>query len=72
MIQWAEEAVQLMKKDLPANPDYHYSFRQVESNTLSMVRADGAFEIYHGGLRARTPMARPSSTTWITATTSAS
>lgn len=53
MIQWAEEAVQLMKRIFLRNPDYHYSFGKVESSTLSMVRADGAFEIYHGGLRLK-------------------
>jgi NAD-reducing hydrogenase large subunit len=55
MIAWGESAVQLMKKIFMQNSDYHYSFAKVDANTLSMIRADGAFEIYHGGLRARTP-----------------
>ena len=35
------------------NPDYHYAFAKVDANALSLVGADGAFEIYHGGLRAK-------------------
>jgi NAD-reducing hydrogenase large subunit len=54
-VRWAEEAVQLMKRIFMQSPDYHYSFARVDSNTLSMLREDGAFEIYHGGLRARDP-----------------
>jgi NAD-reducing hydrogenase large subunit len=53
IVQWAEEAVQLMKRIFLQSPDYHYTFARVNANTLSMIRADGAFEIYHGGLRAR-------------------
>lgn len=53
IVQWAEEAVQLIKRIFMQSPDYHYSFAKVDANALSMVRADGAFEIYHGGLRAR-------------------
>jgi NAD-reducing hydrogenase large subunit len=55
MIAWAESAVQLMKKIFMQNADYHYAFAKVDANTLGMIRADGAFEIYHGGLRARDP-----------------
>jgi len=55
MIQWAEESVQLIKRIFMQNPDYHYGFAKVDANTLSLVGADGAFEIYHGGLRARDP-----------------
>ena len=55
MIAWAEAAVQLMKKLFMENEDYHYGFGKVDANTLGMIRADGAFEIYHGGLRARDP-----------------
>jgi len=52
-IAWAESAVQLIKRIFLGNPDYHYSFAKVNANTLSMIRGDGAFELYHGGLRAR-------------------
>jgi NAD-reducing hydrogenase large subunit len=55
MIAWAESAVQLMKKIFMQNADYHYAFAKVDANTLGMIRADGTFEIYHGGLRAKDP-----------------
>ncbi|MCG6863039.1 MAG: Ni/Fe hydrogenase subunit alpha [Chromatiaceae bacterium] len=53
LVQWAEESVQLIKRIFMQHPDYHYEFAKVDANTLSMIRPDGAFEIYHGGLRAR-------------------
>jgi NAD-reducing hydrogenase large subunit len=55
MVAWAESAVQLMKKIFMQNADYHYRFANVDSNSLSLIGADGAFDIYHGGLRARDP-----------------
>jgi NAD-reducing hydrogenase large subunit len=55
MIAWAESSVQLMKRVFMLNPDYHYRFGAVDANTLSLVGPDGAFELYHGGLRARDP-----------------
>ena len=55
MIAWGETAVQLMKRVFLSNPDYHYRFGAVDANTLSLVGPDGAFELYHGGLRARDP-----------------
>ncbi|MBP6807977.1 MAG: nickel-dependent hydrogenase large subunit, partial [Chromatiaceae bacterium] len=58
MIAWAESAVQLMKRIFLGNPDYHYRFGVVDANTLSLVGPDGAFELYHGGLRARDPDGR--------------
>ncbi len=36
-------------------PKYHEAFGRVDANTLSLIRPDGAFELYHGGLRARDP-----------------
>jgi NAD-reducing hydrogenase large subunit len=59
MLSWAEGAVQLMKRIFLEHADYHYAFAKVDANTLSMIRADGAFEIYHGGLRARNPDGDP-------------
>lgn len=55
MTDWAEGAVQLIKRLILANPDFHYRFGAVDANTLSLIRDDGAFELYHGGLRARDP-----------------
>jgi NAD-reducing hydrogenase large subunit len=53
MIAWAESAVQLIKKIFMRSADYHYRFANVDANTLSLTGPDGAFEIYHGGLRAK-------------------
>jgi NAD-reducing hydrogenase large subunit len=53
ILEWAEASVQLIKRVFLTNPDYHYRFGAVDANTLSLVRPDGAFELYHGGLRAR-------------------
>ena len=55
ILEWAEASVQLIKRVFLTNPDYHYRFGAVDANTLSLVRADGAFELYDGGLRARDP-----------------
>lgn len=53
MIGWAQEAVELVKKIFFEQYDYHLAFGSIESNMMSVVREDGAFELYHGGLRAR-------------------
>ncbi len=50
---WAEGAVQLMKRIILRNPEYHYRFGAVDANTLSLIGPDGAFELYDGGLRVR-------------------
>jgi NAD-reducing hydrogenase large subunit len=59
MVAWGEGAVQLMKRIFLQNPDYHYRFGSVDANTLGLIRPDGAFELYHGGLRARDPNGEP-------------
>ncbi|NCA70875.1 MAG: Ni/Fe hydrogenase subunit alpha [Sphingobacteriia bacterium] len=56
VVDWAEQAVQLIKRIILSNPDYHYHFANVAANTLSLVAPDGGFELYDGGLRARDPM----------------
>ncbi len=55
MVEWAEQSVQLMKRIFLTNPEYHYRFGAVDANTLGLIREDGAFELYHGGLRAKDP-----------------
>ncbi|MEA1888292.1 MAG: Ni/Fe hydrogenase subunit alpha [Pseudomonadota bacterium] len=52
---WAEGAVDLIKRIFFEHYDYHQAFATIDSSMLSLVRSDGAFEIYHGGLRARDP-----------------
>ena len=53
IIKWSQQAVLLVKRIFFEHTDYHLSFATIDSNMLSMVRSDGAFELYDGGLRAR-------------------
>ncbi len=53
MIQWVISAVELFKKVFYQQRDYQESFAAIESSMLSLIRKDGALEIYDGGLRAR-------------------
>lgn len=55
IVEWAEGAVQLIKRVLLTNPSFHYRFGAVDANTLGLVAPDGSHELYHGGLRARDP-----------------
>ncbi len=50
---WARGAVELIKEIFFEHRDYHMTFAGIETNMMSLVRDDGAFDIYHGGLRAR-------------------
>jgi len=52
-IAWSREAVQLIKRMHLANASLYNSFGAFRSNMLSLVAADGAMDLYHGGLRAR-------------------
>lgn len=53
MIRWAQEAVGIVKKLHAQNPAMYDSFGSFPSNLLSLVRADGAMDLYDGVLRAR-------------------
>jgi NAD-reducing hydrogenase large subunit len=53
VIQWAEEVVGLMRRIFLAGGEEFRRFAAVPANTLSLVRPDGALELYDGGLRAR-------------------
>jgi NAD-reducing hydrogenase large subunit len=53
MVQWGRDAVELIKRIFFEQYEYHMAFATIDSNMLSLVRDDGAFDIYHGGLRAR-------------------
>ena len=53
ILVWAQGAVDLIKRIFFEQYDYHMSFATIDSNMLSLVRGDGAFDIYHGGLRAK-------------------
>ena len=53
VVSWSQGSVALIKQIFLEQFDYHMEFATVDSNMLCMVAADGGFDIYHGGLRAR-------------------
>jgi len=53
MLQWAQDAVDIAKQLHAQNPVLYNSFGSFKSNLLSLVRADGAMDLYDGVLRAR-------------------
>ena len=52
ILQWSQDAVELIKQIIEQQPDYHQSFATIETNMLSMIGRDGAFDIYDGPLKA--------------------
>lgn len=52
MVEWAEGALDFFKNYYTANKDFVDNFAQFPSNHLSLVRKDGALDLYHGVLRA--------------------
>jgi NAD-reducing hydrogenase large subunit len=53
MIEWSRDAVGLVRQLFEQNLDEFNSFGRFKAHTLNLVRADGALDLYHGGLRAR-------------------
>ena len=52
MIDWADGALQFFKGYYMKNRDFVDGFAYFPSNHLSLVRKDGALDLYHGVLRA--------------------
>ncbi|MCK5708301.1 MAG: Ni/Fe hydrogenase subunit alpha [Candidatus Aureabacteria bacterium] len=52
MIEWSIGAVKIAKDYTMENFDMVKTFGSFESNHLSLIREDGAMDLYHGGLRA--------------------
>jgi len=52
MVRWGESAVALARDYTLGNLELAVDFGSFESNHLSIVRADGAMDLYDGGLRA--------------------
>jgi NAD-reducing hydrogenase large subunit len=52
MISWAEGALNFFKDYYSKNKDFIDNFAYFPSNHLSLVREDGALDLYHGVLRA--------------------
>jgi NAD-reducing hydrogenase large subunit len=53
MVAWSREAVHLVRRLFEANLAFYNEFGRIRAHGLSLVRADGAMDLYHGGLRAR-------------------
>ena len=53
MLRWARDAVEIVKQLHAQNPAMYDSFGSFRSHMLSLVRADGAMDLYDGVLRAR-------------------
>jgi NAD-reducing hydrogenase large subunit len=58
MLEWCERAVDLVAELHARNPALYDRFGRFESSFLSIVRADGAMELYDGVLRARDAQGR--------------
>jgi len=54
MVSWSREAVHLAKQLFEQNITLYNEFGRFNAHGLSLIRADGAMDLYHGGLRART------------------
>jgi NAD-reducing hydrogenase large subunit len=53
MLAWAQDAVDISKQLHAQNPALYNAFGDFRSNMLSLVRADGAMDLYDGVLRVR-------------------
>jgi NAD-reducing hydrogenase large subunit len=49
----SQSAVRLIKTIYSAHPDFHNNFGSYRSSFMSLVRENGAMDLYHGGLRAK-------------------
>ena len=52
MVAWSRDAVHLARRLFEQNLESYRDFGAFEAKSLSLVRADGAMDLYHGGLRA--------------------
>jgi NAD-reducing hydrogenase large subunit len=53
MVAWSREAVQIIRGLFEKNLEEFNAFGRFPASSMSLVRADGAMDLYHGGLRAR-------------------
>ena len=52
MIAWSREAVRIIADLFEKNLAFYNGFGRFTAHSMSLVRADGAMDLYHGGLRA--------------------
>jgi NAD-reducing hydrogenase large subunit len=53
IIGWCRDAVHMARNLFEQNLEEFNAFGRFRAHTLSLIRADGAMDLYHGGLRAR-------------------
>ena len=53
IVAWSRDAVRLVRRLFEQDLETYRSFATFPAHTLSLIRADGALDLYHGGLRAR-------------------
>ncbi|TFH12556.1 MAG: Ni/Fe hydrogenase subunit alpha [Nitrosomonadales bacterium] len=53
VISLSQSAVELIKTIYSARTDFHNKFGSYRSSFMSLVRENGAMDLYHGGLRAK-------------------
>jgi len=58
IIAWSRDAVRMARQLFEQDLETYRCFGTFEARTLSLVRADGALDLYDGGLRARHPDGR--------------
>jgi NAD-reducing hydrogenase large subunit len=54
MVAWSQDAVHLARRLFERNLALYSEFGSYPTHTLCLVRADGAMDLYDGGLRAKT------------------
>lgn len=53
IVGWARDAVELAKTLHLSDLEHNSNFASIRSSFMGLIRADGAMDLYHGGLRAR-------------------
>jgi NAD-reducing hydrogenase large subunit len=53
MVAWSREAVHMIRSLFESNLAEYNAFGRFTAQSMGLVRADGAMDLYHGGLRAR-------------------
>ncbi|MBU1664240.1 MAG: Ni/Fe hydrogenase subunit alpha, partial [Gammaproteobacteria bacterium] len=53
IIGWSRDAVHMARHLFEQNLEQYNAFGRFRAHTLNLIRADGAMDLYHGGLRAR-------------------
>lgn len=53
MVAWSQDAVTLARDLYLSDKEHHDRFAYIRSSFMSLIRPDGALDLYHGGLRAK-------------------